>query len=78
MKRNAINFALFYAGWFVCVTTANWVAPVAVAAIALVLLRQLLLPAPNLLLLEPDHVLLEHLPLPPLLDEPRSLLLNHR
>ncbi|MHC4939363.1 MAG: DUF2878 domain-containing protein [Planctomycetota bacterium] len=36
MKRNALNFALFYAGWFICVTTANWIAPLAVAAIALV------------------------------------------
>ncbi|MEM8882566.1 MAG: DUF2878 domain-containing protein [Planctomycetota bacterium] len=33
MKRNIINFLAFYAGWFICVKTASWVAPVAALAL---------------------------------------------
>ena len=35
MKRKVLNFVLFYAGWFVCVKTANWIAPATVLAIVL-------------------------------------------
>jgi hypothetical protein len=36
VKRNVLNFLLFYVGWFVCVKTSNWIAPAAVLAIILV------------------------------------------